>query len=56
MFVLIYIYHYNGSDHVLKLMKRHYKLQEYKDLITSLRSRIKIYQLQPILLLVSSRN
>ena len=30
-----------GSDHVLKLMKRHYTLQEYKDLITSLRSRIK---------------
>jgi len=30
-----------GSDHVLKLMKRHYTLQEYKDLIASLRSRIK---------------
>ena len=30
-----------GSDHVLKLMKRHYTLQEYKDLIANLRSRIK---------------
>ena len=29
-----------GSDHVLKLMKRHYHLQEYKDLIKKLRSRI----------------
>lgn len=30
-----------GSDHVLKLMKRHYHLQEYKDLIAHLRSKIK---------------
>ena len=30
-----------GSDHVLQLMKRHYTLQEYKDLIANLRSRIK---------------
>ena len=30
-----------GSDHVLQLMRRHYTLQEYKDLIAKLRSRIK---------------
>ena len=29
-----------GSDHVLTLMKRHYTLQEYKDLIKNLRNRI----------------
>lgn len=29
-----------GSDHVLKLMNRHYNLQQYKDLIKYLRSRI----------------
>lgn len=29
-----------GSDHVLSLMKRHYKLQEYKDLIKHLRKKI----------------
>jgi len=29
-----------GSDHILKLMNRHYNLQEFKDLIASLRSRI----------------
>nr|WP_252893901.1 tRNA (N(6)-L-threonylcarbamoyladenosine(37)-C(2))-methylthiotransferase MtaB [Veillonella denticariosi] len=30
-----------GSDHVLNLMKRHYRLQEYKNLIASLRARIQ---------------
>lgn len=29
-----------GSDHILKLMNRHYNLQEFKDLIARLRSRI----------------
>ncbi|WP_298706795.1 tRNA (N(6)-L-threonylcarbamoyladenosine(37)-C(2))-methylthiotransferase MtaB [uncultured Veillonella sp.] len=29
-----------GSDHILKLMNRHYNLQEFKDLIANLRSRI----------------
>ena len=29
-----------GSDHILKLMNRHYNLQEYKDLMAHLRSRI----------------
>lgn len=29
-----------GSDHILTLMRRHYTLQEYKDLIKDLRSRI----------------
>lgn len=29
-----------GSDHILKLMRRHYTLQEYKDLIKDLRKRI----------------
>lgn len=29
-----------GSDHILKLMNRHYTLQEFKDLISRLRSRI----------------
>lgn len=29
-----------GSDHVLSLMRRHYTLQEYKDLIKNLRKRI----------------
>ncbi|MDY3974732.1 MAG: tRNA (N(6)-L-threonylcarbamoyladenosine(37)-C(2))-methylthiotransferase MtaB [Veillonella caviae] len=30
-----------GSDHILKLMNRHYNLQEFKDLIHMLRSRIE---------------
>lgn len=30
-----------GSDHILKLMNRHYNLQEFKDLIHTLRSRIE---------------
>lgn len=29
-----------GSDHILKLMNRHYKLQDFKDLVAMLRSRI----------------
>ncbi|SUP41056.1 tRNA (N(6)-L-threonylcarbamoyladenosine(37)-C(2))-methylthiotransferase MtaB [Veillonella criceti] len=29
-----------GSDHILKLMNRHYTLQEFKDLVVRLRSRI----------------
>lgn len=29
-----------GSDHILKLMNRHYDLQQYKDLMAHLRSRI----------------
>ena len=35
------VYKRQGSDHVLQLMRRHYTLQEYKDLIAKLRSRIK---------------
>ena len=45
-----------GSDHVLKLMKRHYTLQEYKDLIKSLRSRIKDLSITTDIVLVSTRN
>lgn len=29
-----------GSDHILKLMNRHYKLQDFKDLVAMLRNRI----------------